>query len=192
VPTGPVQNDTGQRFPQPALTGDLAAFVRGAVQAKKTRDTALEGRAEIPFREVPAGGAILIGFEFGFGRFVNKLTVNGLRPIYLSTQGKAAGNWHGPQSLAPVVHIEARTGYAVGALKIKSGLSIERVSVVFMKIRGTELDPNDVYESPTYGDGDFGKPDIVGFDGSLVVGVHGRTSRKDGDIDSLGLVTAPK
>jgi S1-C subfamily serine protease len=192
APAGPIKDDTGQRFPQAALAGEMAAFVRGGVQGKKTSDTELEGRGEIPFREVPPGGAMLIGFEFGFGRFVSKLTINGIRPIYLSSQGKTAGNWYGPQSLVPVAHIEARTGYAVGGVKIKSGLSIDSISVVFMKVRGTELDPTDTYESPAYGDGDLARTGMLGGNGSILVGIQGRMSRRDGDVDSLGLIMLPK
>ena len=43
--------------------------------------------------------------SIGTGQFVSKTTINGVRPIYLTTQGRIAGNWYGPPSLRPVVHV---------------------------------------------------------------------------------------
>jgi hypothetical protein len=54
-----------------------------------------------------------------------------------------------------------------------------------MKIAGGRLDPSDSYESPVLGDSEGGSPAIVSGNGSLVVGLQGRSAK---NVNALGLI----
>ena len=89
------------------------------------------------------------------------------------------------------VHIQARPGYAVGGLTVRSGLNINGLCVTFMKIDGNALDPNQSYVSDWVGDRTGGGEASVDGNGAPVIGVVG--SQDDEKATALGLIyaTAP-
>jgi hypothetical protein len=150
------------------------------------------------FTELPAEGAILIGFDLGVGKFFDIDTVYALRPIYRTAWGETAGRDHGmfrDRWLAPkkvkktkvlrTVNVRARPGYAVGSITLRSGLNINGLSVTFQRITGRTLDPERSYESAWIGDRTGGSEKVMSSNGAPVVGVCG--SADEEHIKSLGL-----
>jgi hypothetical protein len=43
----------------------------------------------------------------------------------------------------PETMVVAKPGYAVGALRTRTGLTVDSFEIVFMRIKGERLDPND-------------------------------------------------
>jgi hypothetical protein len=67
----------------------------------------------------------------------------------------------------------ARPGYAVGGLLIKSGLLIDRLQVIFMRIGSDGLIPDDTYNSEWVGGPGGPNQKTLGGDGRPVIGIYG-------------------
>jgi hypothetical protein len=152
------------------------------------------------FTELPAEGALLVGFDCGLGRFFNIENVYALRPIYQTREGKLYFHQHGifadrrgpggrihKTRVLRTVSVLARPGYAVGALTVRSGLNINGLAVTFMRITGETLDPEQSYTSAWIGDRTGGSEASVSANGAPVIGVHGRED--DDHVMALGLMS---
>ncbi len=109
----------------------------------------IAGAFDPVFRDYGSEGAFLVGFELGLGKFFNNDVIGAARPIYRSKTGDTLGTAHG--SSKDTKTLQAKEGYAVGAITVRSGLTIDGISLTFMKISGTKLDPKDSYESEWFG-----------------------------------------
>ena len=170
------------------------ARITRAVKEHKTTQTELAGGGNLEFKDLPKRGSVLIGFEVSFGRFVNNITVRAVRPIYRNASGVAPGQYRGvPSGL--VKRVQAKPGYAVGALTVKTGLGIDGMEITFMRIEGDTLDPSDSYKSDWLGGKGGGRERTLGGDGSLVVGFFGRTEGLQVariELKGIGLILLPK
>jgi hypothetical protein len=95
------------------------------------------------------------------GKFGDIETVYALRPIYLTSKGEGALPDHGLFSdrrlpgnkvvkslVVRTVPLRARSGYAVSGITLRTGLNINGLSLTYMRINGTVLDPRDSYLMP--------------------------------------------
>ena len=92
---------------------------------------------------------------------------------------------HTAKSTGPETTAVAKPGYAVGAIKTRTGLSLDGFVLIFMKIKGDRLDPSDSYESPVLGDSQGGSPASRLGGRQPVVGVQGRAAK---NVNALGLI----
>jgi hypothetical protein len=162
--------------------------VQSAVKAGKTKDSRQMGTGDVPFRSVSQGGSILVGFDVGYGQFVGNPVIHALRPIFQTPRGKVYGPVYGVGT-AGMDHIEAKPGYAVGAITVKAGLGIDGLSVTFMEIEGDGLNRNKSYETKWLGGMGGGAKTKLGGDGSFAVGIFGKLSKDLKAVNGLGLVT---
>ncbi len=168
----------------------LLERVREAVRAKRTTATRKLGTGRNAYEEVPEEGALLIGFELTYGRYGNNPTVTTLRPIFLTRDGRVMGKLHGMPG-ANLTRVEAKPGYAVGAVTVKAGLGVDGMSLTFMEIGETGLNPSRAYESEWLGGlGGDAKTKLAG-SGAPVVGIFGATAEGRNTFNGLGLVTTP-
>lgn len=168
--------------------GELFGAIKAALKEKKNKNTTIVGFAfGKEFAEAPPEGAILVGFELGKGKFVNKDVVASLRPIYLTSRGEKLGEQLG-KAPDKVITIKAKPGYAVGLLNLQTGLGIDGLSVTFMRLEKTGLKKDDKYDSEYIGSGK-GKGQVDAM-GALPVGICGRKN-DDGGVAAIGLVTVP-
>jgi S1-C subfamily serine protease len=135
--------------------------------------------------ETPPGG-LLVGADVGLGRFGNNAVSHAARPIYRVGDRDVEGVWHGPTAGKQLVRALARPGYAVGAITVKNGLTVDGFSMTFMRVVDGRLDPRDSYESPWLGGPGGGGPVKIGGDGTLVVGLIGKA--KADALTGLGLL----
>jgi hypothetical protein len=178
---------------------------RNAVAAKATTKSKELGfrHSRGPFSEFPPDGGVLIGLECGVGNFGDVDTVYAFRPIYQTPRGKTFFNDYGlfedknvgkrveKTRVKKTVRILAKPGYAVGGLTLRSGLNINGLQLVFMRIDGDRLDPTQSYTSPWVGDRTGGGEAALTGNGAPVVGVFG--SQDANHASSLGFyfVTQP-
>jgi hypothetical protein len=139
------------------------------------------------FEEVPAGGAILIGFRY-------TVTHDGRLPgvvqaIFLTSSGEVDGKIYGtpitPTETPQVV--KAKPGYAVGAIHVRGGGGLDAFQPTFMRIKEKGLDADDSYEGPQVG-GNGGGQGTVGGDGNFIVGLHGKINDK-GKMEAMSAMT---
>jgi len=124
-----------------------------------------------------------------YGKFGDSPTVTTFRPIFLTQKGRITGTTHGNPG-ERLIRVEAKPGYAVGALTIKAGLGVDGMSVTFMEIDEDGLNPNRTYESEWLGGmGGDEKKRIAGT-GAPVVGIYGATAEGTSTFNGLGVVTA--
>jgi hypothetical protein len=172
------------------LPGSIWGLVRAGLAAQQTDMTAEYGGAfslKTPFRDVPADGGFLIGFNYSLGKFVNITTFDGIQPIYLTEHGRTTGPMQG-KITDPIVQVVARIGYVVTGLKMHTGGNLDALKVVFTRLDGTQLNANDTYESEWAGTHEHGREISIDTAGQLVVGITGKKAER---IGSLCLVTLP-
>jgi predicted Zn finger-like uncharacterized protein len=145
----------------------------------------LGGVFDREFVDAGPQGSVLVGLEVGLDKFTVEDVVYSVRPIYRANNEEEYGKQHGSRR-ARVVKVVARPGYAVGAISIRAGLLVDGLSVTFMKVKGTKLDPTDSYDSDWIGGTGGNGPTKLGGDGSAVVGIVGRENEKDAT--GLGLL----
>ena len=181
----------------------IFAAARSAIVANRVEKTkALGGNdPKRAFSELPARGAVLIGFDVGVGKFGKIETVYALRPLYLTAEGEESYQEYGlfadrrlpnnkvlKSKVTKKVRIEAEPGYAVSGVTLRTGLNINGLSVTFMKIKGRTLDPNRTYTSEWVGDRTGGGEASISGDGAPVIGVFG--CQDDEHVYGLGLLYA--
>src|SRR5215471_2150079 len=124
------------------------------------------GVVKTAFTEVPRDGAVLVGFDLGVGEFMDIECIYALRGVYRTSDGQVISfgehglfrDKHGPgkkvvkSKVTRTVQLRAKPGYAVGSLRLRSGLLINGLSVTFMRIDGALLDTSRSYASEWVGD----------------------------------------
>ncbi len=166
----------------PALADKIAAAV-STQSFTRGPNSVQEGGATQGGADIPSEGALLVGFEvFQF----KEGGIRSLRPYFLTKQGVAPGKDRGKMEKV-TDKVLARPGFAVAGL-ITEGKSA--IQVIFMKIdpaTGRYLtDSSNTYKSQWLGKKGHDKPLTLGGDGSLVIGVYGKTGS---DCDDIGLIT---
>jgi hypothetical protein len=163
------------------IPGDTFAFLQTAVKDNRLADVGVRGRLDKEsYRDCPAYGGLLIGFQVGAERLVDAL-----RPIYMTKDGEKMGDWIGKPPAKPIT-IKAKEGYVVGGINLKAGLSIDGLSLKFVKLDKGQLQVTDNYTSDWVGGQGGNRADIDG-QGAFFVGVCGNLRR--GTPVSVGLIT---
>ncbi|HEY3788936.1 MAG TPA: hypothetical protein VGL71_08780, partial [Urbifossiella sp.] len=158
----------------------------GEERLKKWRIVA-GGFGQKNFEEIPPGGGILIGFHCSTERG-NRVT-SVVTPIYLTPYGEAQGITYGPGNPndTPRKTVKAKPGYAVGAILIHAGGSLDGFKPIFMRITETGVNPKDSYDGPLLG-GVGGIEETLGGDGNFIVGLRGRSNEK-GKMETMSPIT---
>ncbi|HEV3387000.1 MAG TPA: hypothetical protein VG097_19435 [Gemmata sp.] len=189
-PTGPVTKPSSSPAPAPTLTPGL-------------RETKPTGgfMAQNNYREYRPDGAILVGFDVGFGKVFNTDIIAYLRPIWLTASGEEYGTAYG-RTQGPITTVKARSGYAVGGIVIAGGGALEGFCLTFMRIGTKSLIANDAYASDWFGERTRRpQPEAMqSGDGGFAVGFHGkrfndrggRNFDDGGAIATIGLVLLVK
>lgn len=148
---------------------------------------------DAPYRIPPLGGAgggafddtqaaVLIGVRVTTGPVFGNPCITSIQPIFRDERRKFDGAVHGKGEGKSIV-AEAKDGYAVGAIVVKTGLAVDGLKLVFMRIKGSGLDPSERYDSEWLG-GRGGSPETpLGGDGRPLIGLQGRCG---GGLDALG------
>jgi hypothetical protein len=177
-------------IPKPPTPGRPIGPVAKIETPAGTRPTQILGGVFDPeYYDVGPKGSLLVGLEIGLGVFIDYDVVHAFRPIYRGSGKETLGKQQGTE-LNRVVKVVAKEGYAVGAVKIKAGLTVDSMIVTFMKVADGKLDPSDSYESEKVGGPGGGGPTKLGGDGSLVVGIVGKTGQDHAT--GLGLLLGPQ
>ena len=153
---------------------------------KKDRTKIRGGGGDPEFENRAPEGGLLVGFEIGLGKFINNDVVSAGRAVYRVGAKDSFGMQYGTD-MSRVVKVVAKQGYAVGAITVKTGAGVDGMSVTFMKISADgRLDPKDAYESEWIGGQGGRKVVRLGGDGTPVVGIIGKSNKKD--MTGLGLL----
>ena len=101
-------------------------------------------------REAAPNRGMLVGLQLGLGKFGSSDVIGSVQAIYVSDDGESLGRRLG-EELPRVVTVQARPGYAIGAVAVKAGMLIDGLAVYFMRVDGNQLDTQDVYASEWVG-----------------------------------------
>jgi S1-C subfamily serine protease len=149
------------------------------------RTQIMGGGGNATFEEAAPNGGLLIGFELGLQKFFNNDVVRAMRPVFRAGDNESLGTQRGTV-LDKVVRVVAKPGYAVGAIIVKAGATVDGMGAIFMKVTPDgRLNPNDSYQSDWIGGQGGGAPQRLG-NGTPVIGVIGRTDQRD--MTGLGLL----
>jgi hypothetical protein len=153
-----------------------------------------------PFTEVPREGAVLVGFDLGLGKFMEDENIYALRAIYRTADGEASYGEHGlfkdkhgpgkkviKSKVKRVERLRAPQGYAVGSVRLRTGLNIDAMLVTYMRINGKMLDPRDTLASEWVGNRNGGGEATLSGDGAPIVGVFGNEDAEH--VMALGLIS---
>lgn len=172
IPIRPLENEKDFQPPAGAPAGTRATKIVGFPGGQD-------------FVDAGPSGTVLVGFEFGLGKFANDDVISSVRPMYRRNNKDDFGARIGGKA-DRAIKIVAKPGYAVGGISVRRTVVLGKVSVTFMKIKDGKLDPNDSYDSEWVGNQDSPTADTVSSNGALVVGIVGKTNH--GDVTGLGLL----
>jgi hypothetical protein len=171
---------------EPVKEVNVFKRIEDALRAGGTSRSTPLGGGRRDFLDVPEVGAILTGLEVGIGKWQTQDVIHSLRPIFLSRRGRLLGSQHGVRQ-ARTVTLEARSGYAIGSMTVRSGAGLDAISVTFMAIDGERLDPTRSYQSEHVG-GMGGNENSLSGDGEPIIGIFGKLHATDDVTNALGLV----
>ena len=178
----------GSGIPQPLLaSAPLREADPQTVAVSSDGETPIFGGGGAPaFQDQAPGGGLLIGLEVGTEPGFGNEIIKSIRPIFRTASGEEiVGQQHGSEPKT-LTRAKAKEGYAVGGIIVKAGLVVDGLSIVFMRLKGGELDPSDSYESVWFG-GTGGRPKTkLGCNGAPVIGIIGRS--KSEHCTGLGLL----
>jgi serine/threonine protein kinase len=140
------------------------------------KEVVLGSRTGLGFRDEAPPGGLLVGLDVWCGTFINYDVLDGVRPIYRTGGKETLGEVHG-QETPHAYRVLAKPDYAVGGVIMKAGLGADSLVVVFMKVKGDKLDPDDSYQSEKIGGPGGGTHPMLGGDGTPVTGIIGRTDK---------------
>jgi hypothetical protein len=182
----PTGDSTGSVSDRQQLIEQIGAVIRSGDQTD-TREVGFRLN-KTEFSVIPEQGALLIGFDIS----ADDRRILALRPVFLASKGQTLGQWCGttkPKSKSK--RVLAKTGYAVGAVRVKGGVHVEGFSIVFMEIGAGGLNPSTAYESDWFGRSGAARSAVeVGGEGAAVIGIRGHSDSEQ--VTSLGLVLGPK
>lgn len=130
------------------------------------------------FYEFVPAGSYLAGF-----RCTASNVVHSIQPLFRNGRDLQEGRRYGKTRDKETETI-AKEGYAVGGILLDNDSLVNGLRVVFMRLRGDRLDPEDHYESEMIGgEGKF--DNIRCSTGDPIVGIYGAVGS---DLNSLGLI----
>jgi len=147
------------------------------------------------FVDISAQPALLVGFEFTYGRHDDARIINAIRPIYWTREKTVGGEWRGKPT-GKQSRVESNPGFVVAGVTAYGGERLTGLKVSFRRIQNAGLDADSRYESLKFGATSDGRVvNLVG-DGSPVIGiwgVTGETHPKPGvsQLRNFGLVSVP-
>jgi hypothetical protein len=180
--------------PDPLYEAIDAAVAKGQILKTKVVGYRLN---KASFSETPKDGGLLVGFDVGLGKWLDAENIYALRPIYRTTKGEAAYGEHGlftdraeeggtKSKVLKTLKVRAKPGYAVSGLKLRTGLNINGMSVMFMRIKDGALDPSDAYMTEWIGDKFGGNEASLSSEGMPIIGLLGNEDAQH--IMALGLI----
>ncbi len=169
-----------------AAEPEMFAAVKSALDAKNIVESNSSGPfGKTPFSEIVTKPGVLVGFEFGMGKFFKNDVICTLRPIYSTADGERVGADRGLFVNSPnvkqrtkvlrVVAVKAKPGYAVGSIAGRAGAGLDGMQLKFMRIDGAKLNVNDNYQSDWIGNRTGGGEYSIDTKGAFVVGIFGKT-----------------
>lgn len=187
-------------------TTNLFTSARDALANREYERTNIIGFSVIKtgFASYLSRGAVLVGFEMGIGKHLSgREAVFAIRPIFQTSQGDKvmenqglfANEMNAKQKplgggATRTVRLRAKYGYAVGAIHMRSTVSIHGMALTFQRIDGTALQVNDSEDSEWVGDKTTGRLETISTDGRLPIGVIG--NRDETRVLAVGLILMTK
>jgi hypothetical protein len=170
----PASNPLSPRGPSEKAPASQPPQTFTTFPPEKPGDTPLVGGpAGAPFRLTDPKGRAVIGVRYRVGSWARQKRVSRLEPLF-----------GGEPAMPGSEKVVAREGYAVGALRVDAGKTVNALEVVFMRVEGDRLNRKDWYKSDWIGAPGGGKPYTLG-GGARVLGIYGRRTII---LDAVGLV----
>lgn len=169
----------------PLFKGQEAWDVGPAEAVFGATEVVLGAKSGPAFRDEAPPGGLLIGLDVWCSVSANSEVLDGVRPIYRTGDRHTFGELRG-RAAPRAYRAVARPGYAVGGLSAKVGAGPDSFVVVFMRVKGDRLDPNDAYQSGRFGGPGGNSHPVLGGDGTPVTGIVGRVDGRS-KLSGLGL-----
>jgi len=152
----------------------------------KPDDGLYGGKLGIVFRDVPKEPAILTGLIARTGPYGPWGGLYGIRGIFETS----SGTWIGPvrgegAGSGGEIRVEAKPGYAVGAIELKYDDRPHGLRLTFMRKKDGRLDPGDKYRSRWIGARSGEHEASLGGNGKAITGLSGRMAN---DLHALGVL----
>ncbi|HEY2413161.1 MAG TPA: hypothetical protein VGI40_13005 [Pirellulaceae bacterium] len=123
------------------------------------------------YHSQPAAGSVLVGLRLTTDHGNPRFGICSIQPIYENKDGRLDGDQLGEPG-ATAIDIEAKPGYAVGAVVGSAGTRITALKLIFMRRTKSGVDPNDSYESRWAGARRSEAETQLGGDGKAIAGLN--------------------
>lgn len=126
-------------------------------------------------KDLPLGGAILIGFDLYMAEFGGSRqdTVRKVVPLWRTENDALVEGIPRAGANGQRRRVLARDGFAVGGITTHSEAGVRKMKIKFQPVSGMELSELDSYETTWYGDWDDGRVAELSTNGKLPVGLDG-------------------
>ncbi len=182
---GPLSPSGDPRTPQGPPARVAPVFPELPAPLAATARTATVGEpAGAAFEDVRSNGS-MVGLRIAYGNSGGRRIIAGVQPIYLTASGRELGEKCGAAEHIDAT-IEAREGYAVGALDARVvGDRIAGLDLVFKQTADQPAPAGISYKSEWFGAGTPAGAVLVGGGGRPIVGVFGKA---DVEMHCIGLI----
>jgi hypothetical protein len=177
VPVAPTSAPTAPAANPKVLNTAMAEAVVRAVRLRMYECSPITGGgfADIPFEDVAPNG-VLIGLRLGMGKFMNYDVFKFVQPIYLTPQGQKYGQGFG-RATGNIFEAKAPAGYAIGAVRVCGGGGFDSLSIDYMPIVDSHLNPYQIVRTNRVGTKGIIENTLSG-DGIPIIGICGRHDKK--------------
>jgi hypothetical protein len=156
------------------------SFAAAPPSGPAVRSPLAGGEGGAPFEEAPDPRSFLRGLKYGLSAAG---ALSALKPLYLGASGTSEGDHFGGGRADR--EVTAPPGYAVGGMIARGSDRLNAFKLIFMRVSGSRLVPEDRQESGWIGTRDGGTEQTFGGDGTPVIGIHGKAG---GELDAAGLL----
>lgn len=158
-------------------------------EAPKAKTEAAGGTGGTPFEQIAPDNGLLVGFDVWEGDYGCKLVIVGLRPIFQTPEGRIRGQLQGEEN-GRVKTLEAREGYAVTGMDIRSGDRVDGFRLLYARVNtfsGRIEATGGSRSNYVGGQGGSKRKQPLSSGGKPVIGCHGGSGTQ---VDRIGLVYA--
>jgi hypothetical protein len=177
----------GVQQPAAELEAPQTPFPRLTYARNRVQSSPLLGsKPGTDFSDQAPEGGVLVGLVLSQGKNWGG-ALQAVQPVYQLEDRYELGKRHGSPG-GNEVQVLAKPGYAVGGLRIRSGLVLNALQLVFMRLEGNKLNPRDNYESDWIGSEGGGPAEFLG-EGRALAGVFGNFKQ---DLHGMGVGVIPE
>jgi hypothetical protein len=147
--------------------------VEGEMPMGPKKTEAAGGKGRNPFEDLAPAGQLMVGLIVTEGDSSGYHVISSVQPVYSSPDRRSVDSKVYGTPSDKRKKLIARPGYAVAGIRVKSGIFVDGLEVIFMRIGDNGLVADDNYVSDWVGGPGGANEHTLGGDGRPIIGIYG-------------------